>query len=396
VAVTYAPKKWGLYQLDVWATDQHGVKGDDASWTFNVARSPAEVGLWHMPEDDPGHDSSTQAPTNELNLHGASWDKRGRLGLLTWPSQLNSAGTPEGSLALDGGSDYAATTGPALNTSQSFTVSAEAFLTDPTVTASVVSQADEASGVCYDLFYSTSLGRWVFSWHWPGGVARAMAATPMPQPADVWTDVAGVYTRDDAAHTYTLTLYVNGTAQGSTEVPTDHLPVDTQNAMNIGRAWVLSGSGGPGYGDYFPGLIDEVHVWQQAQLPETLQQDAEENIDSSRNGVAQVADWRGDEGIGTTVPDRSFYQQAPMTLHGDAELVDGGVKFSGNGSMSTPGPVVDETGGFTMDVTFTPDVSGFECDGSPRRGLVVGEPAAPGADDKGWGNWFQLEGFQAD
>lgn len=155
------------------------------------------------------------------------------------------SGTSAGSLLLDGSAGYAATSGPVVNTTGSFTVSAWVKLTStPNAYAAAVAQdANTSSG--FILGYASN-GTWELEF--PTTDTTSTTSTIIHGPAAVagtWTHLAGVYD----ASTNTATLYVNGVSAGSATVT----PISATGPFEVGRArWDA------GFTDYFPGNISDV------------------------------------------------------------------------------------------------------------------------------------------
>jgi hypothetical protein len=145
--------------------------------------------------------------------------------------------------------------GPVLNTGAgaSFTVSAWVDLSSTSNWATAVSQ-DAAVSSSFFLQYSLDDDAWAFSRTSTdtvaAGAARAVSSTP---PATgQWTHLVGVYNWSGRQ----LSLYVNGALQGTAQDPT---PFAGQGDVVIGRARSNNGDS-----DWFPGMIKDVEIFQQA------------------------------------------------------------------------------------------------------------------------------------
>jgi len=125
------------------------------------------------------------------------------------------AGTA-GAVTLNGTTGYLRTAGPALNTTQSYTVSAWAKLTSLATTQTVLSQATIKHQAFY-LGYSSSKSAWYFM-----TTTSDAATTTFPHAyggtatAGTWTHITGVYDADSNI----MSLYVNGTLASSAAVNT--------------------------------------------------------------------------------------------------------------------------------------------------------------------------------
>ena len=149
------------------------------------------------------------------------------------------------------GTGYAATAGPVLNTSQSFTVSAWVKPDDLNGYYAVATQLGTKQDA-FQIRYSVDVNRWIFgmttsddnstdNYHWAVG-------TSTPQ-AGVWTMVTGVFD----SSTMSLKIYVNGRLDGTGTAPT---------VWNAGGALRIGGAaGGPAP---FKGAIGQVQAWGQA------------------------------------------------------------------------------------------------------------------------------------
>jgi hypothetical protein len=168
-------------------------------------------------------------------------------------AQLGAAGKVGAGLKLNGTTAYAATAGPVLDTTKSFSVSAWIKLDNKNVNHTFLSQAGtRASG--FQLYYSKALDKWVFNRHTKDAddteiVRSSSSATAQP---GVWTHLAGVYN----ASTKKVQLFVNGKPQTAADFTT---PWRASGGLQIGR---LAYKGG--FQENFAGTIDNVRVWDRA------------------------------------------------------------------------------------------------------------------------------------
>lgn len=144
---------------------------------------------------------------------------------------------------------------------KSFTVSAAVFLSKTSAFATAVSQ-DGGYNSGFFLQYSQSDNRWAFArLSKDASNPTAYRALSNAAPAlNTWTYLTGVYD----GTTGRLQIYVNGVAQGTA---TDSTPFATSGDLAIGRAKY--------YGqnvDWFPGLVDDVRVFDQALTAQQVQQ----------------------------------------------------------------------------------------------------------------------------
>ena len=186
-------------------------------------------------------------------------DKAGSLngtlnGSYTWTTDANRGKV----LALTGTTGYAATSGPALDTSKSFSVSAWVNLTSLTANSTLLSQSDTAgNGNGFQLYYSTS-GNWAFNRHNDDTTAgtnfsAVYGGTPT---VGAWTHLVAVYN----ATTKQMSLYVNSRIVGS--------------AAYTGTTWNASGPlqigrrlGAGTYGEYANAQLSDIHIYNTALTP---------------------------------------------------------------------------------------------------------------------------------
>ncbi|MGP4004888.1 LamG-like jellyroll fold domain-containing protein, partial [Streptomyces sp. 8N706] len=122
-------------------------------------------------------------------------------------ARLGAAGKVGTGLKLNGTSAYAATAGPVVDTTKSFSVSAWVKLDNKNVNHTFLSQAGtRASG--FQLYYSKHYDKWVFNRHVKDTddteIARSMSSETAQ--TGVWTHLAGVYD----ASAKKVQLFVNG------------------------------------------------------------------------------------------------------------------------------------------------------------------------------------------
>ncbi|MEV4740633.1 LamG-like jellyroll fold domain-containing protein [Streptomyces sp. NPDC049555] len=249
-------------------------------------------------------------------------------------------------LALDGVDDYATVDAPHFNSTGSFAVSVWARLAKDKLNRSgvVFTQAGvNASGG--ELFYSTSRGGWVFNQHTADVIDptdnKVVQNAGTPAKNGEWAHLVAI--RDTTAGT--LTLYVNGILAGST--PISSTPWYAGKQFQIGAG---SYAGKPG--NYFPGEIDDLRIYDRPLAPGEVQQ-----LFKQRPLVK--GRWQFDAASGTPAvsPDAVTDPGAvhhDMLLAGKAEIgaghVDaGGLKLNGvDASASTNGVPVDTSGSFTV------------------------------------------------
>ncbi|MFE9367827.1 LamG-like jellyroll fold domain-containing protein [Streptomyces sp. NPDC006978] len=385
VPATITPQRPGTYQLYVRGKDSVGRWGAQNVVDFLVRAGSDPVGLWHLDEaSGVAVDSATADGADDATLAtGATRDARGRRGLITHDSSGDPLATPveDRGLALNGSSGYAATGASVLETRSAYTVSAWARI-DRTDVPGVVLAQDGSQSSPFVLSYSSSSGRWFF------GVKDTDSATGVhvgvsgkgPVVPRAWTHLAGTYdpVKKEVA------LYVNGVSQGTA---TASGAWASTGAFQIGR-YKSSGT----YQQNFPGSIDEVAVWQRALLPDQIAEEARLLISGRYAGLELVADWSADLGSGTTVPDTSSGYSKTLTLSGGASLQDGDIVLDGiDDSATVSGPIVDDTGSFTVTTLVSLDESKLAAQPVGYVGQVLGQRTADGS---AWGLWFQITGHR--
>jgi hypothetical protein len=207
---------------------------------------------WRM--NGTGLDTATTAydsgssPTASLTLAGSSG----------WSTDTPPTDTSAGSLFVDGTSGFASTSGQAVSTASSYTVSAWVNLSSvPTHNATVVAQ----DGTSNSGFYlGVRNGDWAFSFaNSDTSGAAVTSATGAAVAAQTWTHLAGVYN----ASTATAQLYVNGVLAAS--VPFTGWA--STGSLTVGR----DKTGGVA-GDFLPGEISDVRVYNSTFFGTGIQQ----------------------------------------------------------------------------------------------------------------------------
>ncbi|MFF0097246.1 LamG domain-containing protein [Streptomyces canus] len=162
-------------------------------------------------------------------------------------------------LKLTGTTGYAATTGPATDTSKSFTVSAWVNLTSLAANSTFVSQSDTAGNSSgFQPYYSSGAHAWAFNLH-NDNTGTSFTGTYGGTPAiGQWAHLVGVYD----ASTNHITLYVNGRqvdtkAFGGT-------PWNATGPVQIGRRGALGS-----YAEYANSEMSDIHLYNTALPPPT-------------------------------------------------------------------------------------------------------------------------------
>ncbi|MFD4586913.1 LamG-like jellyroll fold domain-containing protein [Streptomyces sp. NPDC058434] len=368
--------------------------GTPAEFHFKVQAGEKAVGRWHFSESTGTRaaDTATEGPArHEITLHqqagtAATWSDRGRRGIGDHSLRLNEDVTdPAKQLG------YASTAEPPLNTKDSFTVSAWVLLKDGAKTRVVASAPGTSTSAAFNLFYSASTKKWVFNKavadsSTPAYVS-ALAEAPNP-PLNVWTHLTGVFdTKNDTDKSNdTIQLLVNGRPQGT--------PITLATANPAYTPWTSAAGmtvGGSKAGEYFLGGIDELAVWQRALSEDEVRLESRLQDADGAPAAELVAYWDAADAAVGKIPGRTPYAPA-MSILGSGATADpaqGEVRLDGtSGYLSSTGPVIDETGSFTV-------TAGVRLDGVKFAALPVGAKAhvfgqaTPEGKESSWALWVE-------
>ncbi|SDN20624.1 Concanavalin A-like lectin/glucanases superfamily protein [Actinacidiphila guanduensis] len=198
---------------------------------------------WWSLDDGTGTTAADRTAGLDATLNGAA----------SWTTDT----TRGESLNLTGTTGYAETSGPALDTSKSYTVSAWVKLDSTAANSTFVSQSDSSGNTnAFQIYYSSGANAWAFNRHNSDntvstdftGVYSSTAPT-----VGKWTRLVAVY--DSSAHT--MTLYVNGALAATTSwTGTDW---NAAGPLEIGRRQYAGG-----YGEYADGEVSDVRVYDTA------------------------------------------------------------------------------------------------------------------------------------
>ncbi|MGW5265832.1 LamG domain-containing protein [Microbispora sp. NPDC004025] len=379
------PPASGTYSLYVRAKDNVGRYGATTAVDFLVAAGAGPVGRWHFDEDS-GAAVDRGTGRHDATLYGgAVRDARGRRGEV-WH---DDAGTPldapkiDKGVSLNGTSAYAATSGPVLETRSAYTVAAWVRLDKVSDDGIVLSQDGSGGYSPFLLWHEKDYGAFCFGVkdkdEATGKAYYGVCSKNATSRANVWTHLAGSY---DPA-TQKLSFYVNGLPQGTATVSGVW---SATGPFEIGRyKWADV------FQFHFPGSIDEVAAWQRVLTPEEVATEARsESPASGRNDVELVADWDPAGAAGTQVPDSLSGYGRALALAGGASLDGEGLVLDGvDDAATTAGPVVDDTGSFTVTVKAELDRDKILAKPVGTVGQVAGQRTADGSS---WGLWFELTG----
>ncbi|MER6105757.1 LamG domain-containing protein [Streptomyces sp. NPDC001832] len=388
VTIAPVPPTSGTMTLQVEAKDTYG-PGAANSVDFVVKEGDGPVGRWNF--HDTGNeaiDSSTTDPTLQDNATltgGATRTDQGRRGEITITPATETAPAvkeTDSGLSLNGTTSYAATAGPVIDTRASYTVSAWVRLNADTRDATVVGQ-DGVNRSPFLLGYEQSTKKWSFrevnadapaagTWTYQRVTSKNQA---VPK---VWTHLAGVFNSADN----TISLYVNGDLQGTTPFTTAWAAT---GPLQIGRVqW--SGT----YADYFPGTIDEVAMWQEALTEVQVKQESM-LLDAYRKPAAElVVSWNPAQATGTSLANSAPGYDGTLSLSSGASLVDDELVLDGtSGAGTTPGPVVDDSGSFTVTTQAVVDAAQVVTKPDGYKAQILGQRTATGSS---WSLWFEKTG----
>ncbi|MET7297192.1 LamG-like jellyroll fold domain-containing protein [Streptomyces griseoloalbus] len=328
-------------------------------------RQIGAVGRWHL-DGVPGSgtmtakDTATEGTRHDATLvgeAGTGWSTRARRGDADNSLRLNDDTTDPAQQT-----GHAATSTPAINTQDSFTVSAWVQLSNASANRAVLS-APGTNDSSFALYYSSAYKKWIFNRtdrDTAGAVyIRSMADRENP-PLNVWTHVAGVFKTEgddglpdtDPAND-TIQLFINGRPQGQPVVLAQAASTYTPWAADGGLQFGCSKASGK-FGTYHFGLLDEVAVWQRALQSAEIADEAR----LLQNGVPAnelVAQWDASAAKGTQITEGTAYPIPAMSLSSSGATLNEEENFlsldGATGYAAATGPVIDETGSFTVSAS---------------------------------------------
>ncbi|MEU0114781.1 LamG domain-containing protein [Streptomyces bobili] len=385
-SVEVTPDHAGTQRMYVRAKDTVGRYGAESVVDFLVAAGQGPVGRWHFDEaSGVAKDSATSdgVPRRDAALGGsAARDDRGRRGLITRDAQGEPLAEPitDKGLSLDGSGAYAATDGPVLETRSAFTVSAWARLGSKAQDGIVLSQ-DGQNYSAFLMWYETAYDSWVFGVKEKDtdtGTAYYGVVGKAPATLGAWTHLTGSY--DPASQT--LKFYVNGVLQGARSVPGAW---SAAGSFNMGRyLWA-----GKRYWA-FNGSIDEVAAWQRVLHDTEVADEARLLTSQGFAGAELIADWSAERGSGTAIADTTSGYGKSLTLGSGSVIENGEIVLDGDNDEATAaGPLVDDTGSFTVTTAAELDGNKLAAKSVGYAGQVLGQRTADGS---AWGVWYELTG----
>ncbi|WSU84712.1 DNRLRE domain-containing protein [Streptomyces globisporus] len=298
----------------------------------------------HQSIGDPGRPAVAVFPLDEP---ANATEISGQGGVL--PAKFNGGvtsgqiGVKGKAIKFNGTNGYARigqTSGPHVNTSRSFTVSAWAKLDKKPTSAGIITAQAGLHRPGFELYYSSTYDRWAFNQYASdtadAKVIRAMQADGVTARVGEWAHLVGVH--DTVANT--LTLYVNGAKAGTTQL---------DGAFYANQSMYIGATNHSGnVGNFFPGTIDEVRLFDRPVSDEEV-------LQMFHQRPLVKARWKLDEASTTTPatsPDDAGTASS-MTLGGSARIgwgfMDSGLELDGTaGYASTPTVPVDTSTSFTI------------------------------------------------
>jgi len=265
--ISYTPSVSGPVTLTVTTKDAAGNVSSPTSYLFTVATA-TEDGIW-MFDEGTGTTAADGAgnPARPLTVNGASWGEG--------PHSLFDSRGGDHALVLDGVNDWAQTSGPVVDTTKSFTISAHVLLDPAALGADATALAqDGVTQSGFRLGYTASCpamtgGCWSFAMPDAPSGPNTMVTSALPVTTGEWVHLVGEH--DATAHTMRLWVCEIGTP----EDPAVGEPVRTQ-AARTATPWPASGAftvgralqGGSGNG-FWAGSIDNVRVFSGSVVAES-------------------------------------------------------------------------------------------------------------------------------
>ncbi|MFE1443606.1 LamG-like jellyroll fold domain-containing protein [Streptomyces sp. NPDC058739] len=373
--VSVTPTQRMTNTLRVWAFDAAGNRGTTKDYLFKVAKPAPPVGAWSLDETSGTTAANTQGASHPLTLNTASWAAKGR-NKAAWQGTGNS---------------YAATASRVVDTTGSFSISAWARLSRTDLMSTVANQ-NGVNVAGFALYYSPSVGKWVFNRYDQDASSGAtiVRATSTTSPVEgAWTHLLAVYDQE-LEH---LRLYING--QREAIVPYA-VPWAANGPFEIGRT---KGTAGPAA--YFNGDLDQIEAYNRVVFPDELSDLV--NMENPTTGLPQaelLARWKMDELSGTTAADASGRGHT-LTLQPGAKFTTTDDSDRGNaveldeaaGGHVTATVPMDESGSFTVAGWVDLEAQGRLDDTTRTHSPTV--IAHPGAAGNSFRLWYQQEAGQA-
>jgi hypothetical protein len=304
--------------------------GPARPYAFNAAQPSTEVARWPLNDGAGG----TTLVDSTGNQHDATLTGTGTLGA---PGR-----TVNGDTALSmGGTGYATTPAPVIDTSRNFTVSAWVKL-DRNDSYKTAVSADGGRNSSFALQYVADVQRWAFTLprvDADGWTATRIISSSTPV-LGVWTHLTGVY--DSGAGT--AKLYVNGVLEGQAGGAT---AFTATGPFAIGRAKT---TGIPC--DQWPGSLYDVRVWDRA-LSDIEAAALADPVNAANQSRDNTGHWLFNEGNGSTAFDSSaYFHDLTLNLDSGVGWTSAGhsgsaLALTGGGAAQSDGPVLYTDQSFT-------------------------------------------------
>ncbi|MGW8781595.1 LamG domain-containing protein [Streptomyces sp. NPDC055796] len=377
--VSITPPLAGTMRLSVKAKDSLGRWGNTNIVDFMVGPGDGPVVAYTFDEGSgPAIDVSSTNPALQQNAELSPSAQRSETGRRGWVE--TPTGHHDRALKLNGKDGYANTTfgKPLLDTQTSFSAAGWVRLDNTDRNYSLMGESGKfMSGFTL----SAHSGKpWSLSMNTDDTVdgnltTRWLYGKSTAQPG-VWTHVAATYN----ATTDIARLYVNGQLQGEMTVTN---PIASNDTFSIGTVkykgdWV----------NRLAGQIDEVKLWQEELSDLAVKQEAS-LIDpvTTKPHVNLAAAWDLST-AGPAFADTSGNSRVLSATAG-TQVKEGALSFDGTQAAVAAGPIVDDTGSFT--VTANAKLANARLIDKPigYKAQVIGQRTATGSS---WGLWFEKAG----
>jgi len=394
---TATPSSWGPYLLTVSAKDIFDRPSVSTVHPFYVKPPREADGVWHVDE----HDGTSVADTNGVQTQhplavtgGAAIVSKGMRGGLLDEATLLPA---DRALEFDGTWNGVTTDAPVLLTEAPLTVSAWVRLDNKSADRTVLSQESGDGNRGYVLGYQKSTDRWFFGWHYidSAGLKWVRSTSTTPVTIGVWTHLVGIYDNEQQG----LLLFVNGRPVSTTYASATGgaTPQSTNSNFSVGRSRTAGQVGG-----YFDGVIDEIRVWNRAAGSAEIMDRATVDIDTNTRYTSLVGHWCANRWTGSGIPDSSAFGATQLSAAGTPTFDSGSKQVNlneqgGTGdAVAATGPVVDETGSFTVQANVRMDPLGAATMQVGDRARVAGQRATAANGYSSWALWWVKKGTDTD
>nr|WSX47615.1 LamG domain-containing protein [Streptomyces sp. NBC_00974] len=381
--VSITPPLSGTMKLSVKAKDAVGRWGSTKIVDFVVKEGPNAIGYWTFDETSgQAIDTSTTDPALQNNMYlaaGAQRPATGRRGQLQTPTLHE-----DHALQLTNG-QYANSAKPVFDTRSSFTVAGWVRLDRTDGTFSMLGQSGKNfSGVAITAAAGQPWSMQMATDDTAGGTGAISRLNALnPAQAGVWTHVAATYNET----TDLAKLYVNGQLQGQMTVT--H-PIASTGVMAIGAA-----KQNAAWSEQLPGRIDEVKVWQDEKSDIEVKQDSSLINPATDQPYLDLAGEWDLAKPGPAFTDKSGNGRT-LTATAGTGLNDGALVLNGAQAATAAGPIVDDTGSFTVTAEVKLDNAAntaLLAKPDHYKAQVIGQRTATGSS---WSLWFEKTGVRTE